>query len=271
MEFLKSLTRIIVLGFAAVSTLARAEQALETLQLENPQYSRFERFQELYKPFFGNGNDLMSKIVDNRGNGYDPLYGVRNLRVVLHGVMYRGGANNAFHRDTPRDNMNPLPADGLQNLCKESFGQAIYLYDKNYRPAEVSCTSRTGSDNLLTYSQISVLNSAVGGFMARGAEAKEILGRAYKCATGLGQCPIYTHCWNGWHASGYISAVALRQFCDFTAEQAVQYWIDGTDSVANSNYPTIKTAIKEFTPYPEFQISSEIKSKICPQNIYVHN
>jgi hypothetical protein len=24
--------------------------------------------------------------------------------------------------------------------------------------------------------------------------------------------PIYMHCWNGWHASGYISALSLRQF-----------------------------------------------------------
>ena len=38
--------------------------------------------------------DLMYKVVDNFGNGFDSLYGARNMRPILHGVAYRGGANN---------------------------------------------------------------------------------------------------------------------------------------------------------------------------------
>nr|MDA3843106.1 hypothetical protein [Candidatus Kapabacteria bacterium] len=32
---------------------------------------------------------LSDKIVDNRGKGFEKLYGLRNMRPVLHGVVYR--------------------------------------------------------------------------------------------------------------------------------------------------------------------------------------
>jgi len=241
--------------------------------------ARIEYFQNLYAPFFGKGNDLISKIIGNTGNGYEPLYGLRNMRVVLHGVMYRGGANNFFHKTNKRNNMNPLPQDGLDNLCKESFGSAIYLYEKNFVPQSVTCTSRTGNTNTLQYSQVSVLSSPINGnpktgpsfdvdYTSKGNEVRDILEQVYDCTQGIGSCPIYTHCWNGWHASGLISAVALRQFCDFSADQAVQYWIDGTDSLNNSNYPTVKAAIREFKPLPELKIGRDIQEKICPKNPY---
>src|SRR4051812_16425061 len=60
-----------------------------------------------------------AKLVDNYGNGYEDLYGTRNVRAVLSGILYRGGANNYYHKVEPRDNHNPLPDDGLENLCKE--------------------------------------------------------------------------------------------------------------------------------------------------------
>jgi hypothetical protein len=273
--------RFVVCGSAvAFASLVFAGAMAQEKETDGTPWARIERFRTLYAPFLGKGNDLITKIIDNRGNGYENLYGLRNLRVVLHGVMYRGGANNAFHRTNKRDNMNPLPQDGLQNLCEESFGEAIYLYDKNYESQTVSCTSRTGNSNTLVYSQVSVLASPINGdpnqiggasreIALRGFEVRDILERVYKCATGLGSCPIYTHCWNGWHASGLISAVALRQFCDFTPEQAVSYWIDGTDSLDNSNYPKIKESIREFNPIPELKIAKEIQERICPANPYV--
>ena len=71
----------------------------------------------------------MTKIVDNRGDGFDDLYGTRNLRPILHGVAYRGGANNYYHKTNKRKNNNPLPKDGLQNLCTEGF--SFYLLIQN--------------------------------------------------------------------------------------------------------------------------------------------
>lgn len=76
-----------------------------------------------------------AKLVDNYGNDFEPLYGVRNFRAVLNGVYYRGGANNAYHRSDKRGNQNPLPEDGLLNLCTEGFATAIYLYAANFETA----------------------------------------------------------------------------------------------------------------------------------------
>ena len=222
--------------------------------------SKIELYRERYGNFLKSSNHLMSKITDNRGDGFEDLYGTRNFRVVLHGILYRGGANNYYHKDKPRRNENPLPEDGLGNLCQEGFGKGIYLYNTNFNPASIQCRDRFGHENSLSYVQ----QSALGGWNVK----KDILSSIYLCTQGRGLCPIYAHCWNGWHASGLISALALRQFCDFSGEEAVQYWVDGTDSVDNSNLPLIKKQILDFTPLPEFQIAKDLKRKICPQNPY---
>lgn len=272
------LTSVIICSLSLTSLAGLKDSSIsDTSDIETPKSveTRIGDFTQRYAPFFNSNNDLMSKIIDNRGNGYEPLYGLRNTRVVLHGVLYRGGANNAYHRSAPRNNMNPLPTDGLANLCKESFGEAIYLYPTNFTPQKISCTTRTDETNELIYTQTSVLNAAIPGeqfsedFNAnKSNEVRDILKKVHQCATGDGSCPIYAHCWNGWHASGFISALALRQFCDYTPAQAEQYWVDGTDSPSNSNYPFIKAAIRSFQPFSDMQISVLRKSKICPRGPY---
>lgn len=205
-------------------------------------------------------NELMSKITDNRGNGFEDLYGTRNMRVVLHGIYYRGGGNNAYHRTAPRDNMNPMPQDGLNNLCAEGFGRAVYFYDTNWKPQSLSCTSRLGGTNTLEYLKQSNLYSAQG--------MRPLLEEIHACIKGQGSCPIYGHCWNGWHASGFAAAVVLRQFCGFSPEAAVSYWIDGTDSPGNSNLPAIKKAIRAFVPYADLAIAPDTQADICPPSPY---
>ena len=74
----------------------------------------------------------MVKVTDNWGNQFEDLYGTRNMRPVLHGVAYRGGANNYYHKRNKRKNQNPLPSDGLLNLCQEGFSGAVYLYQQNH-------------------------------------------------------------------------------------------------------------------------------------------
>ena len=54
-----------------------------------------------------NSNCVQDKITDNQGNGFEDLYGTRNFRVILHGVAYRGGGNNYYHRSNKRSNKNP--------------------------------------------------------------------------------------------------------------------------------------------------------------------
>jgi len=87
----------------------------------------------------------------------------------------------------------------------------------------------------------------------------------YESATNDNVGPIYLHCWNGWHASGYISAVILKQFCGYSNWDAVNYWDLGTDGANTSpRYQHQRERIKNFVPYPEFMISDSLQDCLCP-------
>jgi hypothetical protein len=197
--------------------------------------------------------DPYQKRVDNRGNGDEPLYGVRNFREVLKGVLFRGGANNSHNRDGVRGNRNPLPKNGLANLCAAGFQTAIYLYPTNYSEAspQIFCDSLRGK-NTLHYLQMS--------YDSKSRQVLEMI-RAAIFDSALG--PIYVHCWNGWHASGFISALALRQFCGVSGDDAVSYWIKNTDG--DGDYPGHKKAIQNFTPFKDLMIDAQTQQRICPQ------
>ena len=93
--------------------------------------NKFAKYRNRYKV-----DCVGEKITDNFGNGYDSLYGTRNMRTILYGVAYRGGANNFYHKTNKRDNHNPLPEDGLANLCRQGFSTAVYLYGTNFSQAK---------------------------------------------------------------------------------------------------------------------------------------
>lgn len=200
--------------------------------------------------------DATSKLVDNRGNGHENLYGVRNFRAVLNGVYYRGGANNAYHRTSKRGNENPLPGDGLQNLCEEGFGTAVYLYATNYStaPKAVKCRAFDGTENTLEYKQVSVLSGT--------SQVKQVLAVIFDHIRNPRLGPVYMHCWNGWHASGFAGAAALRQFCGFTADQAVAYWNKNIDGVEVGE--SVRTKIRAFQPFNEFQLTAAERKAFCP-------
>lgn len=203
-------------------------------------------------------NSLSQKLVNNRGDEYEPLYGVRNFRVVLRGVLYRGGANNFYHKINPRDNSNPLPDDGLKNLCKEGFKNAIYLYPTNFSSAlkSAKCKTFEGKDNEINYQQIT-------GMSPKNTD--KFLEIFYKAIKGQIPSPIYSHCWNGWHASGFVAALALRQFCGMSGEKAVEYWIANTDGDSQGR-ENLKANIRNFVPRPQFQISETERQQICLPN-----
>lgn len=200
-----------------------------------------------------------AKLVDNHGNGHDDLYGTRNFRAVLNGVYYRGGANNVYNKHQRRSNMNPLPNEGLTNLCQEGFTQAVYLYTERYSsaPKITKCRTFEGNENTLEYLQISPLNFNI-------ADLERLHGLIYEHIRAPRLGPIYAHCWNGWHSSGYAAATALRQFCDFTAEQAVQYWNANTDGNNGASYNGIRNKIRAFVPNPAWTLSPEEKTTLCP-------
>lgn len=199
-------------------------------------------------------NNIYDKVVDNHGNGREELYGVRNFREVLKGVVYRGGANNLYHRDHPRDNSNPLPTDGLNNLCEEGFQNAVYLYAKNFdkAPPRVQCHSIRG-ENRLHYSQLHFIE-----------QSRAILELMHDAILDPSKGPVYVHCWNGWHASGMVSAFALRQFCGFSGNQAVAYWTRNADGTDHGGYESIKRRIRDFRPYSDLQIDAATRARICP-------
>lgn len=203
-------------------------------------------------------NSLSQKLVNNFGDGFEDLYGVRNFRVVLRGIFYRGGANNVYNKYQKRDNQNPLQNSALENLCQEGFKNSIYLYTTNFSDAQksVSCKNFKGEDNQLNYQQISALDEK---------NTDQFLEMFYKAIKGQIPAPIYAHCWNGWHASGLVATLALRQFCGIDAEKAVAYWIENTDGNSNG-YESIKSRIRNFTPRPQFQISETERREICLPN-----
>ena len=199
-------------------------------------------------------NDIYSKIVDNKGNGEERLYGLRNSRLLLRNVL-RGGANNYYHRTNPRLNTNPLPEDGLLNLCQEGFTSAIYLYETNYASASklVSCETREGVKNNLHYYNYPY---------SKSESPQKVLELIYKHLTE-NRGSVYLHCWNGWHASGFMSAISLIQFCDWKAEDAVTYWDRNTDGVnTDSGYETIRKRIRDFKKLPGLSISDDLKLKV---------
>jgi hypothetical protein len=198
------------------------------------------------------------KLVNDHGDGFEPLYGTRNVRAVLAGTLYRGGANNKYFRYGVRDNRNPLPDLGLQNLCEEGFSTAVYLYSTNYEtaPKKVDCVNRrTGASHTLKYEQIGPYNEA---------SVRELLSIVYRKLKNPTEGPAYFHCWNGWHASGLISAYTLRQFCGVSGAEAVSYWDANTDgNNTDPAFATIRKNIRDFTPYSDLQLTSAERAAVC--------
>ena len=227
---------------------------------EEPENKAFEQLANDVAFYKGRYNmpDVYKKITDNRGNFFEDLYGTRNMREVLAGVYYRGGANNKYHKTHPRSNTNPLPADGLDNLCKDGFSTAIYYYSENYESAKKvnPCLLRTtASANTLNYKQISGLGLK---------DFKPFLQLIHDRIKGKLTGPIYGHCWNGWHASGFMASVVLKQFCGFTDTQADAYWAKNTDG-NTSGYEAVRKKVKAYQPLAGFEITAEEKALICPK------
>ncbi|ASD64669.1 hypothetical protein B9G79_14390 [Bdellovibrio bacteriovorus] len=222
-------------------------------EITDPSIFRLDREVKKFQARYGL-ESASEKSTDNKGLGDTNLWGTRNFRVVLHGVLYRGGANNKYF-DPPRSNTNPLPATGLNNLCKEDFSAAVYLYSENFSTAQksVKCKNTDHQDQTLTYKQY-----------AAAGENEKILAMVYDRIKGKSNGPIYAHCWNGWHSSGLISGMALKQFCGWSNEKVDAYWMKNTDG-NNQGFETIRKRLRDFKPLVKFSISAEERSLICPE------
>ncbi len=198
------------------------------------------------------------KRVDNNGDGYDKLYGTRNFRAVLANVLYRGGANNVRNREGTRPNRNPLPEVGLKSLCEQGFDTAVYMYATGFSTAskKVNCMNeKTGRPATLDYLQMGPYQPA---------SIRELLEMTYKKIKSGSTASSYYHCWNGWHASGMISAFSLRQFCGYSGDLAVKYWDLNTDgNNADSAFKALRAQIRAFAPYADLKLTDAEKARVC--------
>ncbi len=209
---------------------------------------KFEFYKNKYKVSCAN-----EKITDNKGDGFDELYGTRNMRTILYGVAYRGGANNFFHNSNKRDNHNPLPEDGLLHLLENGFSEAVYLYSTNFAQSKNVFVSKDNKDTLLYIQNSGNSRPHLKKLML------QVLDIIKKPELG----PIYLHCWNGWHQSGYVSAAILMQFCNISNEEAYNYWINNTDGV-NKGYENVKSQVKNFKKFDDIKIDEKTRNEICP-------
>lgn len=223
---------------------------LSSIFIYSKQFNTIEDKVNYYKNRY-KVNCLNEKITDNFGNGFIELYGTRNMKPILFGIAYRGGANNFYHKTNKRDNQNPLPVDGLNNLCAEGFSTAVYLYGKNFQESKKIFISNSDT---LKYIQNSGMNRKTQEDIV-----KMVIDRIENPDLG----PIYLHCWNGWHQSGYVASMLLMQFCNYTNQQARTYWEQNTDG-AYKKFDNVKKMIANFEPFKNYKIDKEIQDMICP-------
>jgi hypothetical protein len=187
------------------------------------------------------------------------LEGVRRFRYVLNGLLYRGGKINKAGNEYPMSN------EGLNNLCEQGFGEVIYLYDSHWpkRPGDelkVSCGSH---DDPLTYRTLQPFYHP---------ENAKIILKGIKERLDHGDYrPTYVHCWNGLHASGLISALALRQFCGFTSDEALDYWNFNTEGICRgktrkekANFNAVRLQIENFEKIEGVDLDDELQKAVCP-------
>jgi len=201
-------------------------------------------------------DSVQTKLVNNKGIGPENLLGVRNMRVVLHDILYRGGSNNFYRRENePKTyNSHPLPPWGINNLRQAGFGGAIYLYSKYFEEDYPQPVLDSLFNLGFNYSCQPDLN-------------REVVFSFFEKVNTLIQSekkePLYIHCWNGWHQSGMLSAFTLMQFCGLNNQQALKYWEQNTDG-AFKGYPHVKSEILKFKPFEEFKTDSVTRARICP-------
>ena len=166
--------------------------------------------------------------------------GTRRFTEVIDSVLYFGGVARS---DSTR---NPLTSSALSNLCNKGFGESIYLYDHNAVDTNVSC----GAGNLRYH-------------FIDWRKPEYIMKRIFQNYSG-DKGAVYVHCWNGVHASNAIAAVALKQFCGWSDDQAIDWWDAHS---AGSDGDVRKWSVRRIQKYKvdsSMQLSAEDQKILCP-------
>jgi hypothetical protein len=173
---------------------------------------------------------------------------IKDFQTTISGILYRGGSRGA----------NPLSEAQLQHLCEEGVGHAIYTYDTGFKKAPArTCTMKDGRPGKIEYSYFRFLDK-------KGIE--DSMAAIHNSIVNPSAGSTFVHCWNGWHASGEIAAMALKQFCDYSNEQATEYWKENIGDKGNlPKYGRVLTRIENFQPLPSLKLSLKQQSQICPR------
>jgi hypothetical protein len=221
---MRSRIRILACTALAFASLARASDATDA-------EARARYFDQLLQ--ISKTNPLDREIGKK-------IAGVRNVKSVLSGVLYRGGGPGG---------MVPIGSSGLRALCEAGFGKAIYLYTEGFSGARtVSCTGPNGEPNAIRYETADYLSE-------KRAILSDVRSRIMDATKG----PVLVHCWNGYHASGEIAAVALIQFCGYAAADAKSYWM------RNQVGARMISRVSRFREMPDLRVSSALETAICPR------
>lgn len=124
---------------------------------------------------------------------------IRNFKPVVEGHVYRAATTKkAEYND-----------DTLRALCEQGFTTAIFLYAGAHKRT-VSCSGGRS----ISYQSIPTFQ-----------KIDSVMGTVRAGVNGGGK--VVFHCWNGVHATGFIAAASLNQFCGYTGAQAEKYFRDG--------------------------------------------
>jgi hypothetical protein len=199
----------------------------------------------------GGSGLLLSSLVHAEHRSVNPEEHLPRLRPVLKGALYRSG--------TPSD-----PA--LQALCESGWKRVYSLYGEH--------TTQTGprTSSMLRHGRdVRTCQAENGGQRSlewRSAPSSRmrnlpaIFADIIDSVRNPDHGPVLVHCWNGLHYAGMVSALALRQFCGLTTEQAEAYW--RANANRGANYPLIIANLQSFKPIPDLMLTPEEQAAVCP-------
>lgn len=173
--------------------------------------------------------------------------GAYNVRTVMPGILFRGGSSNTSA------NRNPLSNAQLCSLRKDGITKAFYFYSKGFSGNKtVSCDAGD-----IRY-EVASMNNPKHVFQ----EIKKSIDASENQTQGT-----FVHCWFGVHASGYVAAAALVQFCDWSSSQAVEYWKGNVPK--SIQYAKVINQLRAFKKYSDIpELSEEQKNNFCPKQYF---
>ena len=156
--------------------------------------------------------------------------------------------------DDPILASGPLPKSAIQKLCGEGFSTVGYLYPRGFQNRSSSC-QWNGRPNTTNYVAMPYLGMR---------SVKATLQLIHDHIEGTDHRPTLVHCYNGWHASGWLSALALRQFCGLSGHDAWNYWISTAAwGAGHASEQRICKSLHSFSPDPTLKISEANRQILC--------